>query len=208
MADAEHLKKDLVCDMMVAEGENQYVYHDVAYAFCSQQCRERFIAAPRLYVGRRGPLEPTLRRLNVIRRRHIVLRLPLRQVEFSELNGALLSMMGVLEVNPVGVIAEERSDLKLHKNGNSMPVSIDALEITYDLLQATAEQLERKCVEFNANPRDDWGDKLLRNYVHYIEKCDLQDLEVRMANTERCERRPRGQASKFQRVARTESYRR
>jgi len=206
MADEEHLEKDLVCDMMVAEGENQYVYHDVAYAFCSQQCRERFIAAPRLYVRRRRLLEPAPKRLKVIKHNRIILGRPLEHTEFCALKDALQSMMGVLEVSPDGLMNEKPSDLTRYKDGNLMRVPIDALAITYDLLQATAEQLERKCVEFNASPRNDWGDKLLRNYIHYLERCDLQDLEVRIANMSGWETRSRGQTSEFQRVVIPRDY--
>jgi hypothetical protein len=64
---------------------------------------------------------------------------------------------------------------------NPMTTHIEAVAITYDLLQATAEQLERKCAELNVVPSNRWGEKLQRDFIHYLEKCELEDIQSRAA---------------------------
>ncbi len=175
------LEKDPVCGMMVGEWENQFVYRGIGYAFCSQQCRERFISAPELYVGRRGLLAPKQNGMEVIKRKRMPLSLPLTQAEFFELRGALLSMMGVIAVHPVQRMTEGRLGAQRAESRSSTTMRIEAVAITYDLFQATAEQLERKCAELNVAPSNRWGEKLLRDFIHYMEKCELEDLQSRAA---------------------------
>ena len=175
------LEKDPVCAMMVGEWENQYVYRGIGYAFCSQQCRERFIVVSELYVGRRGLLAPKQNGMQVIKRKHMPLSLPLTQAEFFELRGALLSMMGVTAVHPVERMTEGKPGARRVERTNSTTMRIEAVAITYDLFQATAEQLERRCAELNVAPSNRWGEKLLRNFIHYMEKCELEDLQSRAA---------------------------
>lgn len=175
------LEKDPVCAMMVGEWENQFVYRGVGYAFCSRQCRERFISAPELYVGRRGLLAPKQNGMEVIKRKHMPLSLPLTQAEFFELRGALLSMMGVMAVYPVERPTEGTPGAQRVASRSSTTMRVEAVAITYDLFQATAEQLERKCVQLNVVPSNRWGEKLQRDFIHYLEKCELEELQCRAA---------------------------
>lgn len=179
MDESVRLEKDPVCDMMVGELEHQIVYRGIGYAFCSQQCRERFIAAPRLYVGRRGLLAPKQNGMEVIRRKHMSLSLPLTQAKFLELKGALLSMMGVMTVQPVDWMTAGEPGARRGESRNSTTMHVEAVAITYDLFQATAEQLERKCAELDVVPSNRWGEKLQRDFIHYLEKCELEDLQGR-----------------------------
>ncbi|TSA48947.1 MAG: YHS domain-containing protein [Nitrosomonadales bacterium] len=179
MDESVRLEKDPVCSMMVGEWENQIVYRGIGYAFCSQQCRERFISAPLLYVARRGLLAPKQNAMVVIKRRHLSPSLPLTQVHFLELRGALLSMMGVMTVQSVERTAGAKPGAQRGGNRSSTTMRIDAVAITYDLFQATSEQLERKCAELNVVPSNRWGEKLQRDFIHYLEKCELEDLQGR-----------------------------
>lgn len=195
------LEKDPVCEMMVDEWENQFVYRGIGYAFCSQQCRERFISAPELYVGRRGLLAPKQKGMEVVKRKHMPLSVPLAQVDFFELKGALLSMMGVMAVHSVSPMAEGKPGAPGFENRRSATLHIEALLITYDLLQATAAQLERKCAEFNVVASNRWGEKLLRDFIHYLEKCELEELRNRPVVPAGEAERTRRTASVFQRGA-------
>jgi len=203
MDESVRLERDPVCGMMVGERENQVVYRGVGYAFCSPQCRERFTSAPALYVGRRGLLAPKQKGLEVIRRKRMALGLPLTQAQFVELKGALLSMMGVMAVRPVARMDDRRGDPQRAGNETRMPHRIEAVDISYDLLQATAEQLERKFVEPNAALSNGWGEKLQRDFMHYLEKCELDDLEIRAAALAGCDGRTRHIDSGFQEGAGT-----
>lgn len=174
---SDRLERDPVCGMMVGEWENQFVYRGIGYAFCSQQCRERFVAAPELYVGRRGLLAPKQNGMELIKRRQLPLSLPLTQVEFLQLRGALLSMMGVMAVQPVKRMPGARPGAPQGGSPNATIAHIEGVAITYDLFQATAEQLERKCAELNVVPSNRWGEKLQRDFIHYLEKCELEDLQ-------------------------------
>lgn len=200
MGESGRLEPDPVCGMMVDEWALQLVHHGVGYAFCSPQCRERFDAAPGLYVGRHSLLAPKQKGMEVIKRRRMLLGKPLTQAQFVELNDALLSMMGVTAVRSVEPMADSGPDLQRTEGESRMAGRIEVLEITYDLLQATALQLERKIVERNATLSNRWGQKLLRDCIHYFEHCELEDLAIRPAAQVECEPRTRHAASSFQRT--------
>ncbi len=46
--------EDPVCHMEVPTTSHACEYEGIQYAFCSEQCRERFLANPRLYIGLPG----------------------------------------------------------------------------------------------------------------------------------------------------------
>ena len=161
------------------EWENQLVHGGVGYAFCSQQCRERFALTPRLYVGRHGVLAPKQKGVAVIKRRCIALGAPLPQARFVELERALLAMMGVIAVRPISELVKRRHEPQWTDGGTRRGVEIKATEICYDLLQATAMQVERRIVDLNATLNGGWGEKLRRDFIHYLEQCELDDLAVR-----------------------------
>jgi len=168
------LERDPVCGMMVDERENKYTYRGIGQTFCSQQCRERFAAAPDLYVGRRRLPAPKQRGVEMIKLTRVVLGAALSEAQFGALRGELLSMMGVIAVYPMDG-ASERGPERY----------VQAVVVTYDLLQATAAQLERRMVEMNATLSNSWGERLLRDFVHYTELCELVDLELRDVHPDR-----------------------
>ena len=53
--------KDPVCGMFVKANKIEIVYAEVHYAFCSEQCHERFVANPHLYIGYPGHKSPKFR---------------------------------------------------------------------------------------------------------------------------------------------------
>jgi len=179
MDNAGCLEKDPVCGMTVDQWRDQVVFRGVGYAFCSQQCRERFTAGPGLYVGRRRSLAPKQKGMEVIKRRPFVFAMPLMPPRYVELKGALLTMMGVMAVRPTERMIDRRCDQRRRESGDRADIGIEAVEITYDLLQATAAQIERKMAELNATLSDGWGEKLHRDCIRYLENCELEDLEIR-----------------------------
>jgi hypothetical protein len=55
----------------------------------------------------------------------------------------------------------------------------NTVTLTYDLIQVTADQLEAKMVEVGAKLGAGWVERLRRGFVHYMEECELGNLEVR-----------------------------
>ena len=89
-------------------------------------------------------------------------------------------MMGVTAVRPVETMLERTCDEQwLNAIALGKAACIEAVDISYDLLQATAAQLERRITQLDAPLSDGWGDKLLREFIHYVEKGELDDLEIR-----------------------------
>ena len=151
------LVQDNVCGMQVDAGENQLEYLGVSYSFCSKQCQERFLSNPHLYVGLPGQKAPKHEGLEVIKKRRLHLAQSLSSSQASTLIDALQAMMGIQSVSVEG----------------------DRVVIVYDLLQATAEQLEVKLTEIGVQLGEGLADRLLRAFVHYEEECEIGNLEVK-----------------------------
>ncbi|MBI5042030.1 MAG: YHS domain-containing protein [Gammaproteobacteria bacterium] len=149
--------KDPVCLMQVDPDQYAIDYLGMHFAFCSQQCQGRFLANPHAYIGIPGEKAPKQEGRKVIKRRHLRLAEPLSDEEARQVIEHLMSMMGVYSVHAQGC----------------------ELQITYDLLQATAAQLEATLVQAGAHLGEGWGEKLRRAFVHYLEETEVQNLEVR-----------------------------
>ncbi len=150
------LTKDIVCEMQVEAGELGIEHMGVAYAFCSEQCRERFEANPHLYVGLPGQKSPKQQGLSVIKQRHLKLDTPLAASEAEEVQQEILSMMGIV----------------------SLEIERDGVAITYDLLQATSEQIESRLLQVGIRLGSSLGERLRRAFIHYEEDCKVGNMEV------------------------------
>lgn len=149
--------KDVVCGMEVDPHQNRVTYLEIDYAFCSAQCRERFMANPHLYIGLPGQKAPKQEGREVLKRRRLRLAQPLSPPQAAGVIEALRAMMGIKAVSAEGV----------------------RIEIVYDLLQATAEQIEEKLAEIGVQLGGTWTEQLRRAFVYYEEECELSNLEVR-----------------------------
>ncbi len=150
--------KDPVCGMDVAPAQFETIYEGLRYAFCSEQCRQRFVANPHLYVGVPGEKAPGQKGVELFKRRRFQLDAPLAAQDAAVLTEALGAMMGVKTVEI--------------EDGNTVT-------LTYDLIQATAEQLEAKMAEVGAKLGAGWAERLRRGFVHYMEETEVGNLEVR-----------------------------
>ncbi len=149
--------KDPVCGMEVAPAQFETIYEGLRYAFCSEQCRQRFAANPHLYIGVPGEKAPKQKGVELIKRRRFQLDTPLAAQDAAILAAALSAMMGVKAIEI--------------QDGNTVT-------ITYDLIQATADQLEAKMGEVGAKLGEGWAERLRRGFVHYMEECEAGNLEV------------------------------
>lgn len=145
-----------VCYMTVKKGGFALDHEGLAYAFCSMQCRERFVANPHLYVGRPGQPAMKQQGREVIKRRTLRLQNSLSPGQASRLTEELQGLMGVRSVTVAGAY----------------------IDIRYDLLQVTAEQIERKIKAIGEVLSRALGEKLRRALIHSLEEIELDNLET------------------------------
>lgn len=148
--------KDPVCHMEVHATLFATEYAGIPYAFCSAQCKERFLANPHLYVGLPGHKAPAQQGEKVIKSRRLVLSTPLDVMQAEQVKRALLNMMGIHEICIDG----------------------DKVEIQYDLMQVTAAQIADKLVLIGADLGGGWVDRLKLAFINYQEECEIGSLEV------------------------------
>lgn len=148
--------KDVVCGMEVELHRNPVMHLGQEYAFCSVQCQERFSANPHLYIGLPGRKAPKQAGMEVAKRRRLQLGEGLSPAQAASVAEALRTMMGIKSVLAEG----------------------DKIEIVYDLLQATAAQVEAKLTQAGVQLGGQWPERLRRAFVHYEEECEIGNLEV------------------------------
>jgi len=149
--------KDPVCGMEVDPTQFETAFEGLQYAFCSEQCRQRFAANPHLYIGVPGEKAARQKGVELFKRRRFRLDVPLAAQDAEILTKELGAMMGVKAIEI--------------EDGNTVA-------ITYDLIQATADQLEAKMAEVGAKLGAGWAERLRRGFVHYMEECEVGNLEV------------------------------
>lgn len=152
----KELVQDPVCHMQVPAASFATEYSGIKYAFCSTQCRDRFLANPHLYTGFPGHKAPGQEGLVVVKCRKMHLDCPLDAAQAQLIYDALAGMMGVQDV---------------HLDG-------DKLEIRYDLMQVTSEQIENKLASVGTALGQGWADRLKRAFIHFEEESEIGNLEV------------------------------
>lgn len=149
--------KDLVCGMEVNSDDISIDYLGIHYAFCSQQCLQRFQDNPHLYIGYPGSEAPRHAGMEVIKSRVIKLAEPLSRDQADTVIDYIEAMMGVQFV-------------EVHE---------DNIEITYDLLQVTESQIEQTISEAGGVLGESLTEKIKRAFVHYMEETEAESLEAR-----------------------------
>ena len=145
---------DPVCGMAVRPNQHALTFRAMHFAFCSEQCRERFLRHPGLYVGHPGwrPVKVQGRAVN--KRRRIRLERALSSQQAATVRARLEAMMGVRDVLIRGA----------------------EVEIAYDLLQVTEEQIEAQLGAAGAQLGHGWPERLRRAFVHYEEEMESENL--------------------------------
>jgi len=77
-------------------------YSGMTFAFCSGQCRDRFLANPHLYIGFPGQKAPAQQGVEILKYRKIKLTCSLDTVHLQQILDALTSMMAIKYVNHDG----------------------------------------------------------------------------------------------------------
>jgi hypothetical protein len=136
-----------------------------------------------------------------MRQRRVLLTCPLAEEQSAALLISLREMMGVVEVR-YGAPPLERVRSSSVRVGPSTVTAAGELEITYDLLEATMGQLERRIAEYGGQLIAGSQHRLCRDFVHYLEECELQDLQIEDAAVARHPARRRFRIGTQPRVAR------
>lgn len=152
----EEVSIDPVCHMVVQNAAFATEYGGEHYAFCSAQCKERFLANPHLYVGFPGRDAPAQEGKQVIKRRSLLLSAPLDAKQAEEVKRALLEMKGIRAVGVDG----------------------DKIEIEYDLIIVTAAQIADKLAAIGADLGNGWVDRLKLAFINNLEEIEINSLEV------------------------------
>ena len=148
--------KDPVCHMQVPSVSFAIENAGINYAFCSVQCRERFLANPHLYTGFPGMKSPAQAGKQVIKCRRLSLSAPLDAIQSKQVKNTLLEMMGVLDICIDG----------------------DKIEIQYDLMQTDVEQITVQLALIGTDLGRGWVDRLKLAFINYQEECEISSLEV------------------------------
>lgn len=137
-----------VCGMSAVSGVSTVVHHKMYFHFCSEQCRENFIAHPNLYSAKVGE-----KRNEILKYRTMRLADPLDNDIADLLISYLMELMGVKEVAVEG----------------------DEIRICYDLLQVTEIQIEKALVTVGLQFGGGWLNRLCRSWVHNSEENELDN---------------------------------
>lgn len=148
--------RDPVCGMQVAPDQNAVAYQQMYFAFCSAQCRERFLANPHLYIGHPGSRAPAQGGKAVLKHRRLKLDEALPEDLARQVLAAVKAMMGI----------------------HSIRIEGDTIDIRYDLLQVTEAQIESVLAGVGATLDHCWSERLRRAFVHYFEETEISSLEV------------------------------
>lgn len=148
--------RDVVCDMWVSPASHPLHFRGMHFAFCSRECRERFLENPGLFIGRPG--EPAAKQSGEVWRksRRIHLGRPLDQGQADQVVNRLNALMSVTATWP----------------------GEDVLEVDYDLMQITALQIERALEAAGADLGGGWGDRLKRSFIHLLEETESVSREI------------------------------
>lgn len=149
------VEKDPVCGMVVDEPKVEITYAGAHYAFCSNQCRERFEANPHLYIGYPGHKAPKQKGVKIVKRRRFKLEQTLSLSDAEVLAKELYDMMGISKIDIDGM----------------------DIDVTYDLMEATAEQIEDRMVDIGLKLGGEWSQRLRRGFIHLFEETEVSSME-------------------------------
>jgi YHS domain-containing protein len=150
--------------MMVPADQYVLEYQQLHFAFCSQQCRERFLQNPRLYIGLGSHKAPVQEGRRVVKQRRLKLDRPLTPEMAQQVIDAVSTMMGIQRIAIDG----------------------DHITLRYDLLQATEAQIEAELARTGAMLGRGWSEWLRRAFVQYLEDTELENLSEVPSSGDHC----------------------
>ncbi len=155
----ERKVQDPVCHMIVEPDQLAVTHLGMHFAFCSEQCKQRFLNNPDLYIGSVAHKAPKQEGRKVLKRRRLKLSEALTDDVKEQLVERVQSMMGIKCVEVEG----------------------DTVDITYDLLEATEAQIEEAIAQSGATLGQGLAGRLSRAFVHYLEETEIENLGAKPA---------------------------
>ena len=152
---SSEIGKDPVCGMTVEDCALETAYEGIRYFFCSEQCRERFLATPHLYVGYPGHPAPRQRGVQIMKRRRFKLVHPLSAYEAQTVARGFARHDGVREIHVNGAL----------------------VEITYDLMEVDAERIEARLLQIGLRLGQEWPERLRFGFIHFLEESEVLGLK-------------------------------
>ncbi len=146
-----------VCNMDIDNDIFSMNYQGNHYVFCSNQCFERFRGNPHLYIGYPGVKAPRQQGEEVLKQRALKLSKPLSPDIAALVINHIRAMMGIKEILIEG----------------------NVIKITYDLLQATEEQIETEIARSGGVLGQSWANRISRAFVQYMEETEVLTMETR-----------------------------
>ncbi|MDF1588085.1 MAG: hypothetical protein P1P93_02870 [Gammaproteobacteria bacterium] len=144
-----------VCEMLVSDNAFSIKFRGLDLWFCSQQCLDRFNQRPSLYIG--DPKHGKAAKQHgtkVQKHRRIRLELPDNDEFKTKLLEGLNSLMGITQTR----------------------INQNVLEIEYDLVQVSLEDVEQFILASGVNIEQSWLDKVHDALVHFSEEGQLDNL--------------------------------
>ena len=151
----ENLHNCPVCNMVTDLDCMSTEYRSEKFFFCSAQCLERFTATPGVYIGERGIPSAKQRGDRCIKLRTLKLDETVPPEVAKKIINDLHAMMGVIEVDVDG----------------------DKINIIYDLIEVTTQQIETVLEKTGNDASKKYGEVLKRAFIHYTEETILDNLE-------------------------------
>jgi len=142
--------------MDIKEKHINYEFHKLKFFFCSEQCQDRFIANPHVYIAHWGRLSAKQRGECILKKRFIKLKRAVSSKVEKKLTNRLRAMMGVQEVSIDGV----------------------NINICYDLIEVTLKQVESEIEQLVGFIKDDsLLERTKLTLIHYREEVEIDNLE-------------------------------
>ena len=151
------LYNDPVCGAPLTDHNIEVVHSGISCFFCSNQCRERFLANPHLYIGYPGHQAPKQRGVQALRRRHFKLEQALTPQQADIFINYLKMVVGVKLVDIDGLLLD--------------------IQIIYDLMIVTAEQIEDRLHGIGLSLGSEWPERLRRGFINFIEELEVSGLD-------------------------------
>ena len=141
-----------VCKMTIREvGEKELVhsvYHGIRYHFCSAQCAQNFSRRPRLYLNDQTEGKA------LIKRGRLEFQDELSDAMQQKIRQTVAAMMGIHDVS----------------------VSARRMNVVYDLMQVTSEQIEARLMAADVSLDKNWQQRMRLAWHHYTEENELDQL--------------------------------
>lgn len=144
-----------VCEMSVADNKLSVNFRGIDLWFCSQQCQDRFNQRPSLYIGDPKHGKSVKQHgVRVNKQRLIKLELPDNEGFKIKLINGLNSLMGVTQAK----------------------INQKVLEIEYDLVQISLDEIEHYILASGVDMEQSWLDKVHDTLLHLSEEGELGNL--------------------------------